>query len=141
MAEDERLVEPSRLIAIPWWLFNQGLGWFGVGLIGYSLVAMITETKWQPVEQYAPLYSSLVTLAGVIVTATAVYIPRTVYHKPWKTNQLVVAPLVILFCSGAILFLIYYGSLPPVMVNGLAMLGLSGALQRLVPVDPRVLWS
>jgi hypothetical protein len=102
----------------------------------YSIVAALTE-PWAPLEKYAAFISSLLTLFGVIVTAASVYVTQASYHRPWSTNKRIVAPIVIGACVIAIFFLFREGQLPVVMVNGFAMLGLSGGLQRLIPTNPQ----
>lgn len=123
------------VVAIVWWLFTQTLGYFGTALVAYSVIAAVSN-PWQPIEQYAPLISNFLTLVGVLVTAASVYAPAG-YHPPWKSSRWVVGPLVIGSWVVATYVLVRNGHLPPVLVNGFAMLGLSGGLQRMIPTNPR----
>ncbi|HEU0098492.1 MAG TPA: hypothetical protein VFQ67_06920 [Allosphingosinicella sp.] len=131
---DAGRLSPGILPAV-WWLFTQILGYLGAALVIYSVIAVLTTT-WEPVEKYAPFISALLTIVGVMVTAASVYTPPAHYHPPWRANRLVVAPIIIGSCFAAIAVLFKLGELPAVMVNGFAMLGLSGGLQRLIPTNP-----
>ena len=133
-SSDAGRLSPGILSAI-WWLFTQILGYLGAALVLYSVIAVLTTT-WEPVEKYAPFISASLTIVGVMVTAASVYTPPAHYHPPWRANRLVVAPIIIGSCLAAIAVLVKMGELPPVMVNGFSMLGLSGGLQRLIPTNP-----
>jgi hypothetical protein len=59
------------------------------------------------------------------------------YTRSIDTSESVIA---IIGCVIAIvIFLVRNGSLPTILVNGFAMLSLSGGLQRALPTDPRVI--
>jgi hypothetical protein len=110
------------------------LGYAGAALVAYSLIAEVT-VPWLPVERFARTASDILTVVGVIVTAGSIYFPFGPEQEPWRVSRWVTAPLVIMTCVGAGVAAVVYGSLPPVLVNGLALVGLSGALQRIVPID------
>lgn len=126
----------SSVAISAWWLLTHALGYFGAALVGYSLVASVTQ-PWEPVERYAPGTSSFLTIIGVLVTAASIYFPVRTDHRPWRVSLWLIAPLVITACLAAAYVGLRSGSLPPVLVNGLALLGLSGGLQRIVPVSVR----
>lgn len=118
------------------WIFSQILGWFGAFLVIYSLVAQ-ASSAWEPLERTAPFLSSALTILGVLVTTAAVYLPPIPYCPPWRMSRWLVAPLVMLGCVVAVYLLVKNGSLPLVLVNGFAMLGLSGGLLRILQIDVR----
>jgi hypothetical protein len=123
------------ILASLWWLFTQTLGYFGAALVAYSVIAGLSN-PWEPMETYAPVVSNFLTIVGVMVTAASVYGPPG-YHPPWKSSRWVVAPIIIGSCIITTYFLVAHGHLPPVLVNGFAMLGLSGGLQRMIPTNLR----
>jgi hypothetical protein len=123
------------MVPILFWLFTQALGFSGALLIVYSVVSTMTQ-PWPPLERVAEFVSSFLTLLGVLITAASIYIRQEPPHPPWRSSRIVVAPLVIACCVAASIFLIKEGPLPPTLVNGFALLGISGALQRILPTDP-----
>ena len=123
---------------ILWWLFIQSLGYFGVLLIAFSVISMFAQ-PYPPLEKVAEFLSTLLTLVGVLVTATSIYAHQESTYPLWRSSQRVVAPFVIVSCVVACFFLVKRRSLPPVLVNGFALLGISGALQRIAPTDPSIL--
>jgi hypothetical protein len=118
------------------WLISQVLGYYGAALVIYSFVASISS-PWPPLEHVAPLVSSILTILGLLVTASSIYLPQMPYCAPWPLSRWVVAPLVIMSCVLAIALLIIQGRLSPVLINGFAMLGLSGGLLRILQIDVR----
>jgi len=126
------------MVPILWWLFIQGLGYCGALFIAYSVISMFAR-PYPPFEKVAEFFSTFLTLIGVLVTAASIYAHQESTYPLWRSSQRVVAPFVIIGCVVACIYLAKRGSLPPVLVNGFALLGISGALQRITPVDPSVL--
>lgn len=133
MAKANRKRTEKRILAL-WWVATYGLGYFGAALVVYSLIAAVT-VPWVPVEKWARFASDFLTVVGVLITAASIYLPVGPEQPPWRASRWVIAPLVMITCIGAAAVCFVEGLLPPVFVNGLALLGLSGALQRMVPID------
>lgn len=117
-------------------LFTNGLGFAGVIFIVYGIVSRYT-TGWVPLEQKAQFLSSLLTLLGTIVTALSIYLPVTAARAPWPHSRYLVSPIVVVSCISAIWFLLRFKVLPPMLINGFALLAISGGLKRLFP-NPHV---
>ena len=115
------------------WLFTQFLGFAGGILICYSVVAEYYSSPWEPIERAAGIMSPLLTILGTLVTAASIYIPSTVVHPPWPHSRFIVSPVVIAFCLVALLVLVRKRQLPPMLVNGFALLAMSGGLKRILP--------
>jgi hypothetical protein len=116
-------------------LFTAVMGVTGIFLIGLGVAGAIFD--WaviKQVEWYANLFGSLITLVGTAATATAVYFYK-VKSTPPSPESWWTAPMVIIGCVIAFLYLIFSRDheLPSHIVNGFALLGLSGALLRLQP--------
>ena len=114
------------------WLFTQSLGFCGVLLILYSVLAEYT-TPWPPIEKAATFISSLLTILGTVVTALSIYVPSSSIHVPWPHSRYIVAPAVITAGVIATVFLVRRKTLPPMLINGFALLAMSGGLKRLLP--------
>lgn len=108
-----------------------GLGWSGATFIGYGLIASATAEPWPVVERIALPLSSGLTIVGAVVTAALIYIPLSEEHPPDLFSRALTAPATILGGVVALAVLLSTGTLPPVLVNGFALLGLAGGLLRI----------
>lgn len=133
MAKREQPQIP-RVARATWWVSTYALGYGGALLVIYSVIAAFT-TPWYPVETFARLAADLLTVLGVAITAASIYFPFGPEQTPWRASRWVIAPIVITVCVTAAIVCLVSGPLPSVFVNGLALLGLSGALQRMVPIN------
>ncbi len=115
--------------------FN-GLGWAGGAFIAYGVIAQFT-VPWEPLERIATWLSSFLTVLGTVLTTASIYSSWASHpHEPDALSQLVTAP-VVLFAGGCALgILLWKRTLPFVVVNGFALLGLAGGLLRLQPRPP-----
>jgi hypothetical protein len=111
--------------------FFNFLGYSGVLFIVYGAVSQGTGTVWPPLEVWVTPLSSFLTLVGVLLTASSVYFAPSYPHPPEQFSLYVSAPFTILGCLVSLVFLIWNGSLPPVIVNGFAMLGIAGGFFRI----------
>lgn len=129
-----RLILDSLSFALPdmAFIFTEGLGFAGAILIGYTLVSRYTSV-WEPLERVAAFLSALLTILGALVTALSIYLPITVTHAPWPYSRYFVSPVVVASCVAALWFLIRFKTLPPILINGFALLAISGGLKRLLP--------
>jgi hypothetical protein len=110
-----------------------GVGWLGVMLIVYGIVTEITAEKWVPLERIAEPLSSAVTILGTIVVALSIYFWGPNVTPPESMSRYLTAPLIIAASCVAFFILFRNGSLPIVVVNGFAIMGLSGAVLRMQP--------
>ena len=114
------------------WLFCHFLGYFGAALIAYAAIAAWTQKAWEPVEQWAPFISNLLTLVGAVLVACSVYYPLRPPRPPWQVSSYVISPVVILFGLIAIYFLAKR-VLPQTAVSGFGLLAIAGAILRSLP--------
>jgi len=114
-------------------MFLNGMAWAGVGFIFYSFVVLWTEKRWPPLEFVAIPLSAALTILGTLVTAASIYVFSPAPRKPENTSKFVTAPAVIAISLIALWLLWRDGALPPVMVNGFAILAIAGNLLRLHP--------
>ena len=109
-----------------------GLGFVGLLLIAYGAALYYTGEKYSLLEGAADAISVVATLVGTGLTAASVWLPEN-KRPPEEFSKKISAPLVVL--AVVCLLIIYLqGSieLPVHIINGFAVLGLSGALFRLI---------
>jgi hypothetical protein len=115
------------------------IGYLGCMLIIYGLYSEIYDNRWLLIEKYADYLASIATLIGTMLTAYSIYLPNNP-RPPKEISKKIISPLVILAGLTAIFFMIYTGKqLPVYVLNGFALLAISGALLRLIirynPID------
>ncbi len=120
-----------RLAAITLRKFFNFLGWAGVMFIIYGVVSHGTGSVWEPLERWVNPASALFTLVGVILTAASVYFYSPQSHPPELFSTFVSAPVTIAGGLLTIGWLFWTGTIPPVVVNGFALLGIAGGLFRI----------
>ena len=121
-------------------LFRTGLeflGYVGAVFVLYGAYVYVWGPPWPPVERIALPASSFLTILGTAVTAASVYFHHLTPTPPEKKSRHVTAPFVIGSSVLALAALLRNGKVPPVTVNGFAMLGIAGALLRLQPRPPQ----
>jgi hypothetical protein len=106
-----------------------GIGYMGIVLILYSFAATVTE-PWPVIESIAEKTSVGLTLVGVMLTAGLIYLPPAKKPAPLLDFSKVVSAPIVLLASAAAFFGAMFWTVPTTMVNGFAMLGLSGGLIR-----------
>lgn len=109
-----------------------GFGWLGGVFILYGIVSAATKEPWPPLERLADLVSSALAIIGTMVTAISVYFFDPHPNPPERMSIYIVAPIAILGCLVALVFLFWKGA-PTVIVNGISIIGLAGALLRIQP--------
>ncbi|MBW2331842.1 MAG: hypothetical protein JRF30_13280 [Deltaproteobacteria bacterium] len=97
----------------------------------YGVVSRGTGSIWPVLEKWVNPISSSLTIFAVLITAASIYFYKPYIHPPEKFSKYISAPSVIVSCIIAEIFLISTGSIPPVIVNGFALLGISGGLFRI----------
>jgi hypothetical protein len=109
-----------------------GLGGIGLLLIAYGIALYYTGEKYRFFESAAESISVVATLFGTGLTAASVWLPEN-KRPPEEFSKRIAAPLVV---SGTVFVLFIYlkgaASIPVHVINGFAVIGLSGALFRLV---------
>ena len=109
------------------------LGGTGLALIAYELLADRLQLRGDvSLANWLTFLGPLLTFAGVAVTAASIFVPATRVSAPDPSNY-IVAPIVILACCFAAYWLYVTGSVADNIVNGFALIGLSGALMRIQP--------
>lgn len=108
------------------------IGFIGLILIIYSLIADYFNNSWEILDKLADEISKYFTLFGVILTSMSIYFPIN-QRKPEAFSKLFSAPIVILFAMTTILVSVFgIYSVPRNVINGFALLAISGALFRLI---------
>ena len=121
----------SSLLAISLRKFFNFLGFSGVMFILYGVISRGTGSIWPVLENWVNPVSAFLTLLATLITAASIYFYEPYTHPPERFSKHVSAPLVIASCIIAAIFLIGTGDIPPVIVNGFALLGISGGLFRI----------
>ena len=129
--EKQRIEKNSSLLAISLRKFFNFLGFSGVMFILYGVISMGTGSIWPVLEKWVNPISAFLTILATLITAASIYFYEPIAHPPEKFSTTVSAPLVIASCIAAAIFLIVTGDIPPVVVNGFALLGISGGLFRI----------
>jgi len=108
------------------------LGSLGIVLIAYGVYADFSDRLYDVIEDIADVVSLLATLATVILTAISVYF-RPNNREASVLSKFVTVPVVVIAVLVAFAYYcVYMGDvLPQHILNGFAVLGLSGALFRL----------
>lgn len=120
-----------RLAAITLRKFFNFLGWAGVMFIIYGVVSTGTGSVWEPLERWVNPFSAGLTLFATVLTAASIYFYSPQTHPPELFSRFVSAPLTIAAGLATIAWLVLTGSVPPVVVNGFALLGIAGGLFRI----------
>lgn len=121
----------NRLIAITLRKFFNFLGYAGVMFILYGLLSEGTRSTWEPLERWVNPMSAILTLFGTLLTAVTVYYYSPHSHQPELFSRYVSAPLTIVATMVAIGRIAVGARVPPVVVNGFALLGIAGGLFRI----------
>ena len=121
----------SNLWAITFRKFLNFLGFSGVMFICYGVISRGTGSIWPVLEKWVNPISSFLTIFATLITAISIYFYKPFSHQPERFSKFVSAPLVIISCVIAVIFLITTGDIPLVVVNGFALLGISGGLFRI----------
>ena len=108
------------------------IGIIGIFLIVYSFLTYYSNSKWDIIEKFANPVAVISTIVGTFLTSISIYLPPN-DRKPEAFSIYISAPLVILFCLGMLILYINNNFIfPPHLLNGIAILGLSGGLFRLI---------
>jgi len=129
--EEHRIEKSSSLLAITLRKFFNFLGASGVMFILYGVISKGSGSSWPVLEKWINPISAFLTILATLITALSIYLYEPFTHPPEKFSKYVSAPLVIASCIVAAIFLIVTGNIPPVVVNGFALLGISGGLFRI----------
>lgn len=104
---------------------------FGLTLICYGIFSSKLNSKWPPLENIAQWVEMFVTFIAVLFTAISIYFPANP-REPDKISYFT-ALVVIIMTLIAIIYSIRKRTVLSIhIVNGFAIIGLSGALFRLV---------
>jgi hypothetical protein len=107
------------------------IAWLGIILIVYGLISTMTSEVWAPLERFIlPIAASLVLLTTILNVLT-IYLVQTP-AAPAAVSRYVTGPAVILISIAGLVF-VWYQGLPVSVVMGIAILGLTFALLRVLP--------
>jgi hypothetical protein len=96
------------------------------------IVAAATSSSWPILDEIATTVSVYATLIGTLLTASSVYLPTNT-RDPDPVSKVFTARIVILGVVAAFGYIwVGDGTLPPHLINGFAILAISGALFRLL---------
>lgn len=109
-----------------------GMGAIGLALIADGTYTLITNQKLPGVDYIAPWASLLLTLLGTMLTAISIYFPIN-SRQADSHSKYVTAPVTVIMVILGLGYVIFTQKLlPDRIVNGFAILGLGGALFRLL---------
>lgn len=108
-------------------------GYLGAAFVIYAVLGVWLGFTFVELEKIMIPASYYLTLSGVILTCATVYFYKGNPHPPERFSKYVSAPIVIIACFIAAWFYATTGTLPNLVINGLAMLGLAGAIFRIQP--------
>ncbi|MBU1319049.1 MAG: hypothetical protein KKH67_07620 [candidate division Zixibacteria bacterium] len=101
-------------------------------MIAYGMLSAISDTTYPLLERIADWIALIATLIGVGLTAVVIYMPINV-RPPEKLSLYFTAPIVIVGVLIALGYsVLHRKQLPPHVLSGFALLGISGALFRLL---------
>ncbi len=126
-AKELRLAGKQTLV----WVINI-IGMSGIFLIAYAMIVYWTGSSWPILERIARIASQALTLIGTVIIAVSVYLPQNT-RPPDAFSRCVSAPIVLVAALSAFIVLVVWtNDLPPHLVNGFALLAISGSLFRLI---------
>ncbi len=129
--KSNEIEKSSSLWAIALRKFFNFLGYSGVMFIIYGVISRHAESTWPVLEKWVTPISAFLTILATLVIAISIYCYQPNSHPPEKFSKAVSAPLVIISCIIAIIVLFLTGSIQPAIVNGFALLGISGGFFRI----------
>ncbi len=107
------------------------IGFVGIALIAYGIVASLAHSPWPVLERLATGTATYATLAGALLTTISIYAPVD-SRPPDAVSKVFTAPIMIVGIVAAFGFMWFSPwQLPSHVVSGFAVLALSGALFRL----------
>lgn len=108
------------------------IGWLGVIIIVYGLVSTMTSEVWVPLERFIlPIAASLVLLTTLLNALTIYFAPQA-SGPPAAASRYITGPVVILLCIAGFVC-VWLQDLPVAVILGIAILGLTFSLLRLLP--------
>ena len=108
-----------------------GFAYVGALFVIYGALGSWLGFSFIELEKIMIPTSYYLTLFGVVLTCLTVYMYEGNPHPPERFSKYVSAPVVIIACVIAGWVYATNGSLPNLVINGLAMLGLAGAFFRI----------
>lgn len=127
--QDTRRFKAERQLLI---VLIELIGFLGVAIMLYGVVAIVTNDTWGILEKIANYLAVIATSLGTVITALSIYLPQNT-RPPTEVSKRYTAPIVTVVALAVLIVYLYRPTLiHPHMVNGLAMLAISGGLFRLV---------
>jgi len=108
------------------------LGFLGIIVISYGVISTLTSSLWPPLEAIANWVSQIITLIATLFIAISIYFPIN-NRKPDRHSKYITAPSIMICIVIALGYIAKTRNLLSVhIINGFAILALSGALFRLL---------
>jgi surface polysaccharide O-acyltransferase-like enzyme len=114
-------------------IFFNFVGFFGLALIIYEIIAAQTGSRWTYLDAHSDFLSAFLTLMGTLFTATGIFVFPVNTTPPEKLSYYVVAPIIIAATILALVLLFRNKTIPGNVINGFALLAISGGFMRLQP--------
>jgi hypothetical protein len=113
-----------------------GVGFFfasyGLGSIVYGYYTLYGGLKYTKLDQIIMVAGFPLTLIATIITLVSVYMPIN-ETRPWVLSKIVSLPMIIFLCAMAIEAMLNSRYPNEAIVNGVALIGLGGAILRTIP--------
>jgi hypothetical protein len=108
------------------------IGWLGIILIAYGIISTLTSEVWAPLERFILPIAATLVLLTTLLNAAAVYLVQQPPAAPAAVSRYVTGPAIILLCLVAVV-MVWWQSLPVSVILGIAILGLTWSLLRVLP--------
>lgn len=117
------------------WALN-AVGILGFLLIVYAILKVSDPNNWNlpKVDSFDHWISNVVTLLAVLITAYSVYFRPNLRPADWASTHIAVPLFITPLIALAVVYMATFKTvLPDHALNGLAIMGLVGAIFRLLP--------
>jgi hypothetical protein len=108
------------------------IGWLGIIIIVYGVISTVTSEVWTPLERFILPIAATLVLVTTLLNAATIYVVQQPPAPPTGVSRYVTGPAVILL-SIAALVMVWYETVPVSVILGIAILGLTWSLLRVLP--------
>jgi hypothetical protein len=126
-----------KLVLSGAWIFGLASGLYGFALFSFGVLAEFQDGWIAPnLDKYASPISSGVSVLGTLFTVISIYAPINT-RKPEYQTKVVTAPIIFVACIITVLLWVTNKKPNDHVFNGIAMLGISIAVLRLLSQEKR----
>lgn len=119
------------------WIFGLATGLYGFALFSFGVLAEFQDGWIAPnLDKYASPVSSVVSVLGTLFTVVSIYAPINTRRPEYQT-KFVTAPIIFIACIITVFLWIANKKPNDHVFNGIAMLGISIAVLRLLSQEKR----